>query len=1019
MRQPLTGLLPAAILSLTILLGLSGAALAAAPDLVVSALTAPSEGQQGTNVPVVETTKNQGDAASGSSTTRICLARDAALTDQVVSRDLAHAALAAGASEQKGGPLLVPADLTPGTYYIGAIADVNGVVAESNENNNKKSQAIGIGLKPDLVVSSLTAPSAALQGESFPVTEETTNQGTATSGAFTTRVCLARDAALTDQVTIKDLSHTTPLAPGGFSTRTGPLAIPGTLASGTYYVGAIADVNGQVTESDETNNKRSQQIKIGGTPDLVVSALSAPAVVMQGESFMVTETTKNQGTANAIASTTRLILARDAALTDLAAPYVDVSHAALPQGSSEPKTRPINVPAGLPSGLYYVGAIADISALVEESDETNNRRSQQIVVGGIPDLVVSALTAQDFALQGDTIPVTETTKNAGTEVAGASTTRVCLARNSTLTDQVVTADLSHPGLAEGASDQQGTSLAIPASLGSGIYYVGAIADLGGAVVESDETNNKRSQQIIIGGAPDLAIESLSAPGSALQGQTVTVNETTANLGTAAAVASATRICLARDAALTDQLAWKNLTHTAIEAAESQARGGSIDVPAGLDTGTYYIGAIADVNKQVTETNENNNRRSQPIIIVPTRWAGQWHFDEGSGETAADSSGSGNDGTLLPSGSGPAWTSEHVKADGFGLLFDGVDDRVTTADIDLPQKMLVRAWVKPGTSTFQSQAIVSKWEPGCGGNYELVLRADSRASFRVSFGSDQCGTEYSVSSATYLVPGTWYCLAGTYDGSAMSLYLDSSAPAYWPVSGTPVQNDLVTTIGRSADPGNETNYRCFSGVIDEVCITDRVGSFYDLYPTYWSFDETEACAASGIVTGYPFPDPKNPGQTVYFYQSLWPVTRDQMAVYVARALAGGDDNVPAPVPPPSFSDVPTTFWAYKYIEYAVDQNVVQGYGDGTYGPEIALDRGQMAVFIARALVAPAGDAGIPDPEPPPTFPDVLSTFWAYKQVEYCAGREVVKGYGDGLYHPELAVTRDQMAVYIARALQLPL
>jgi len=1017
MRQPLAGLLSPAILALTILLGLSGAALAAAPDLVVSELTAPSEAQPGAMVGVTETTKNQGTVASGSSTTRICIARDAALTDQVVNRDLAHAALAAGASEQKGGPLLVPADLAPGTYYIGAIADVNGAVAESDESNNKKSQAIGIGLKPDLVVSSLTAPSTAMQGQNIIVTEVTTNQGTAVSGTFTTRVCLARDAALTDQVSTKDFSPTT-LAPGGSSSRSGPLSVPADLASGDYYVGAIADVNNQVTESDETNNKRSQPIHIGGTPDLVVSALSAPATVNQGENLAITETTKNQGTADSGASSTRVVLARDAALTDLIGSK-DLSHSALAQGASEQKSGSVTVPAALPSGFYYVGAIADVGGVVTESDETNNKRSQQIIIGGVPDLVVSALTAPDFALQGDTIPVTETTKNEGTEVAGASTTRVCLARNSTLTDQVVTDDLSHPGLAEGASDQQGTSLAIPAGLASGIYYVGAIADVGAAVTESDETNNKRSQQIIIGGAPDLAIESLSAPGSALQGQSVTVNETTANLGTAASVASATRICLARDAALTDQLAWTNLPHTAIEAAGSQPRGGSIDVPAGLDTGTYYIGAIADVNEQVTETNENNNRKSQAIIIMPTRWAGQWHFDEGSGETAADSSGSGNAGTLLPAGSGPTWTSEHAKADGFGLLFDGVDDRVTTADIDLPQQILVRAWVKPGTSTFQSQAIVSKWEPGCGGNYELVLRADSRASFRVSFGDDQCGTEYSVTSATWLVPGIWYCVAGTYDGSAISLYLDSSPPTYWPVSGTPVQNDLVATIGRSADPGNETNYRCFSGVIDEVCITDRVGSFYDLYPTYWSFDETEACAASGIVTGYPFPDPKNPGQTVYFYQSLWPVTRDQMAVYVARALAGGDDNVPDPVPPPSFSDVAPTFWAYKYIEYAVGQNVVQGYGDGTYGPGIALDRGQMAVFIARALVAPAGDAGIPDPEPPPTFPDVLSTFWAYKQVEYCAGREVVKGYGDGLYHPELPVTRDQMAVYIARALQLPL
>jgi hypothetical protein len=145
----------------------------------------------------------------------------------------------------------------------------------------------------------------------------------------------------------------------------------------------------------------------------------------------------------------------------------------------------------------------------------------------------------------------------------------------------------------------------------------------------------------------------------------------------------------------------------------------------------------------------------------------------------------------------------------------------------------------------------------------------------------------------------------------------------------------------------------------------------------------------------------------------------MAVYIARALVSpsGDAAIPDPEPPPSFSDVPSNHWAYKHIEYAVSQNVVKGYDDGTYQPDLVVDRGQMAVYIARAMVTPSGDAGIPDPVPPATFPDVADTFWAYKHIEYCVGQDVVKGYDDGLYHPANPVTRDQMAVYIARAFGL--
>jgi hypothetical protein len=46
--------------------------------------------------------------------------------------------------------------------------------------------------------------------------------------------------------------------------------------------------------------------------------------------------------------------------------------------------------------------------------------------------------------------------------------------------------------------------------------------------------------------------------------------------------------------------------------------------------------------------------------------------------------------------------------------------------------------------------------------------------------------------------------------------------------------------------------------------------------------------------------------------------------------------------------------------------------------------------------------------------VTSEFWAYKHVEYCVENGVVQGYEDGCYHPEYVVTRDQMAVYVARA-----
>jgi hypothetical protein len=186
-------------------------------------------------------------------------------------------------------------------------------------------------------------------------------------------------------------------------------------------------------------------------------------------------------------------------------------------------------------------------------------------------------------------------------------------------------------------------------------------------------------------------------------------------------------------------------------------------------------------------------------------------------------------------------------------------------------------------------------------------------------------------------------------------------------------------------------------------------FDDLPRSHWAFDAVLACVDAGVVAGYP-DDTYRPSATV---------TRDQMAVYIARALAGGDDHVPDPAGDPTFPDVLTDFWAHKYVEHVAANSVVAGYDDGLYHPEYSVDRAQMAVYVARALEAPTGEAALADyvPSDPRNFPDVAESYWAYKHIEYCVENEVVQGYDDGHYHPYWLVTRDQMAVYVARAFGL--
>jgi hypothetical protein len=83
--------------------------------------------------------------------------------------------------------------------------------------------------------------------------------------------------------------------------------------------------------------------------------------------------------------------------------------------------------------------------------------------------------------------------------------------------------------------------------------------------------------------------------------------------------------------------------------------------------------------------------------------GWWKFDESSGTTAADSSGSGNTGSLI---NGPVWTSGQI---GNALSFDGSNDVVnagSSASLDDLPALTLSAWINPATATYGPQGTVA-------------------------------------------------------------------------------------------------------------------------------------------------------------------------------------------------------------------------------------------------------------------------------------------------------------------------
>jgi len=121
-----------------------------------------------------------------------------------------------------------------------------------------------------------------------------------------------------------------------------------------------------------------------------------------------------------------------------------------------------------------------------------------------------------------------------------------------------------------------------------------------------------------------------------------------------------------------------------------------------------------------------------------------------------------------------------------------------------------------------------------------------------------------------------------------------------------------------------------------------------------------------------------------------------------------------VNPTLFSDVLFGYWAYDYIMDIYNAGLTVGCSQDPllYCPENYVSREQMAKFILTALkeVPPDGYCGTVNP-----FTDVPVNRWSCKYVKKLAELGITTGYGDGGFGPGDPVTREQMAVFLVKAL----
>ena len=171
------------------------------------------------------------------------------------------------------------------------------------------------------------------------------------------------------------------------------------------------------------------------------------------------------------------------------------------------------------------------------------------------------------------------------------------------------------------------------------------------------------------------------------------------------------------------------------------------------------------------------------------------------------------------------------------------------------------------------------------------------------------------------------------------------------------------------------------------------SFPDVQSNHWAIKEINYLSDKGIINGTPEGTFKPSDH----------VTRGQMALMLDLSLK---------LEKPSnynhiFSDVAKGVYYYDSVHKLAHNNIVQR--ETNYFPDRSLTRAEMAVVLVKTFNLKPTGADV-------NFPDVPPNHWGYNYVKILAQNNITAGFPDGTFGPDVKVTREQFAAFLARVLE---
>ena len=308
------------------------------------------------------------------------------------------------------------------------------------------------------------------------------------------------------------------------------------------------------------------------------------------------------------------------------------------------------------------------------------------------------------------------------------------------------------------------------------------------------------------------------------------------------------------------------------------------------------------------------------------------------------------------------------------------------------------------------------EPGW--RNESTFSIGSLDGYASSFTGPAGGTYTLLDGLAHYSPNTRGGLGGCYDAMAGACYAVQ-------VSGTRPATHWDAVLQEDLASGGTKFWKLHLG-----------DSFTDVLRTQPFYKKIETVLHYGITSGC--------GGGLYCPEDAVP--RDQMAIFIAKGIAGAGELVPkagvlngqpyncSPGGVSRFDDVSPTDSFCRHVHYIAARSVILGCNPATYCPGQLVTRDAMASFIAKAILAPGGGAAVPvaytDPVtslhyscnagiPDLHFTDVPVSNAFCRHIHYLWAKGVIEGCSATKYCPGAPVNREAMAKFIANAFDLAL